>query len=789
MKTSDSQLFYCPKYGILNENVKASMQRYSPIEIVPFNKNQFDIFSFIEFVDALSNKYICSYSSNNSSGLQYYAHYYESSPNHISFIIKVTRDCSQYSVFIRDDIHLMKFINIKDTECLYLEPNTFESNPFCLFQKISFKFNPKIQCSNSIMWKFAKHAANRSSCSPIILKQAFSQFQDMKTRKRHEKIIPNLQDIDKLFEQLPGHIYFTYQDPPHPLPPHIYDSSLITIDGKKKIITKMLWLLPYATKIIDKTHYLEIDASFKACKPFKYCIYHAIIFNVSLPLALSIAPEESASLYEMLFLGCQKHLIRTEIFEKKEVLSDMGSAIKAFCDKHKMKKNYCHRHMIEAFGARSCFGIWVTKILKCKTYSSYLETRIYIISELNEYIEKMKSMDSIDEKVQTKIQNLQIMLYDPNSKDNQMQFSSQVLKSSNYYIKRWAIWLRREKHIPRCSNHAEGSHGNINQDLPKSGVLSLKVGLSTIANYIISHITNLPNTYGNSFKVKHSKFIAKVISVLKHDPQDSYTKCFHQSCFCEESKYNEQIYGVKFQCFHTCLNEFVSDTNLKQIFDSFCKKGGEQTAKEFFIDLLESFPNIDFDSKRFQKDKAVNLITKLVKTNEKYSKTYDLYISRYIGLKFLSCFTYSLPPLIELDGLYRNFTDIHHDLDLNKYDFSKISKNNDEKDNDDTSNINHNRLKVSKNKYSFNIEHTDSAVQSLIKNKIEETINEILAIYPKLGDAAYFACVNVVVDNLQVLAAVNQENVADIFATIKITSWLNADKAAGQNLFFPKREA
>ena len=69
MKTSDSQLFYCPKYGILNENVKASMQRYSPIEIVPFNKNQFDIFSFIEFVDALSNKYTCSYSSNNSSSL------------------------------------------------------------------------------------------------------------------------------------------------------------------------------------------------------------------------------------------------------------------------------------------------------------------------------------------------------------------------------------------------------------------------------------------------------------------------------------------------------------------------------------------------------------------------------------------------------------------------------------------------------------------------------------------------------------------------------------------------
>lgn len=144
------------------------------------------------------------------------------------------------------------------------------------------------------------------------------------------------------------------------------------------------------------------------------------------------------------------------------------------------------------------------------------------------------------------------------------------------------------------------------------------------------------------------------------------------------------------------MHEFVSDPDLKQVFNLFCKKGGEQTAKEFFIDLLESFPNNDFDSKRFQKDKAVLLITKLVKANEKYSKIYDLYISRYIGLRFLTCFKYSLPPLIELDEFYRSFSCIKHDLDLNEYDFSKLSTKNDENDDDDASNNDHNRLKVSK---------------------------------------------------------------------------------------------
>lgn len=76
----------------------------------------------------------------------------------------------------------------------------------------------------------------------------------------------------------------------------------------------------------------------------------------------------------------------------------------------------------------------------------------------------------------------------------------------------------------------------------------------------------------------HSKFIVKVISVLKNVPHDNYTKCFHQTCSHEEIIYNEQIYGVNFPCFHTCLHQFVSDQNLKQTFAVFCKKGGEQSS-------------------------------------------------------------------------------------------------------------------------------------------------------------------------------------------------------------------
>lgn len=92
-----------------------------------------------------------------------------------------------------------------------------------------------------------------------------------------------------------------------------------------------------------------------------------------------------SNLYDMLFIRCKKHGLKTENFEGKEVLSDMSTAIKAFWRKTQYGKNYCHRHIIEAFGARSCFSIWTSRLLKCKTYSSYLEARVFVISMLKPF--------------------------------------------------------------------------------------------------------------------------------------------------------------------------------------------------------------------------------------------------------------------------------------------------------------------------------------------------------------------------------------------------------------------
>ena len=107
-----------------------------------------------------------------------------------------------------------------------------------------------------------------------------------------------------------------------------------------------------------------------------------------MPFALSFYPSESFELYNLLSDALEKFNINSDILTNKIVLSDLGGAIKKFCKLHSIKQYFCHRHLIEIFGAHCAFGIWAARLLRCKTYLEYLKERIFIKQELYEYIEE-----------------------------------------------------------------------------------------------------------------------------------------------------------------------------------------------------------------------------------------------------------------------------------------------------------------------------------------------------------------------------------------------------------------
>ena len=91
-------LYYRGKSRAIDSNVEASMHLLTPIEIVPFNQNRFDIVTFIEFADALTNDYICSYFSNTYYQIEIYAHNANLQDNSVSFIMKINKNYSDIKV-------------------------------------------------------------------------------------------------------------------------------------------------------------------------------------------------------------------------------------------------------------------------------------------------------------------------------------------------------------------------------------------------------------------------------------------------------------------------------------------------------------------------------------------------------------------------------------------------------------------------------------------------------------------------------------------------------------------
>lgn len=126
---------------------------------------------------------------------------------------------------------------------------------------------------------------------------------------------------------------------------------------------------------------------------------------------------------------------------------------------------------MEYFGQRSSFGRWVKKILNCRTYEEFCSVRNNIISEL-------------------KINNLKIMLTDSLEIEKEENIMNKKVIQSEYYITRWSNWFRRKDHVPRCSNHCEGTHGNISQELKKKGQKSFLSGFKVITDYILNYLQN-----------------------------------------------------------------------------------------------------------------------------------------------------------------------------------------------------------------------------------------------------------------------------------------------------------
>lgn len=761
-------LYYHGKTDYISNDIAGTLRQRKWIEIVPMNESSFDLIKFINFADCLSLQYNCTKFSHKGSSITIKAVHVDLPKDYISIKIVIKENFKYFNIYIRDGIKYMSPSSINGINYVCFKSFAFQENKKSFFRN---ELEDHIEYQNSVLFIIGNYISKQNANSPSFLKAAFKNFVNDRTIIRRESVLASSSDFTCMLQFLPGFVYYTYSDPPKQKAFTEYKlkrmGCLLNINGNNQVIRSVVWIAPWAARIQKMIQYIEIDASFKAVRPYAYCIFHGVIYNSSIPYAITLYPTEETKLYESLFLGLKKFHIESSDFENKNILSDLGTAIEAFSNLHSMSIKLCHRHIIERFGPKSGICTWVRKILKTKTLNDFLELRIIIRAEIEAFLSTKYDTSQIDTSYQTKIEDLEIMLMLPEEVDEKE--NNALIKKSHYYLPKWANWLRRDLHIPRCSNHSEGMHGNVNSKLKHKGIYSVKTGFSKIFDFIWNYLENRKNSYGESFQRKFSKIIEKVIFLLKEGP-NGYLNCSNSECNCEDDQYNYMIYGVNFPCHHTVLNDFInSDFFQKFPLDQFIDY------QEFFLLCFKFFPKSYFESKKF--DEQVDLITSKIATFyiSQHSNIFDEEshaILSELAFGFLQSFKYTLPPFLDINANKYSPNHILSDKDETSFTFKIRKKITDP-------------IKIEEPEdFPLLLKNQISPNLKLIKKKYYETVYEIVSIYPKLSNKAENICFEYIMQYFYDNDQPNQcEDITHRLALFKIDCWQLADELANDNKF------
>ena len=254
------------------------------------------------------------------------------------------------------------------------------------------------------------------------------------------------------------------------LEPQSIVQVLATCDGLKTVrvgddgrLLSACWVAPWAPSVIKtKGSYFSLDASFYALRPYVYCVPHVIYCNSSIPIGISIAPSETAGLYEQFF-----ELLPGESAERlrqKICITDEGVAVGSFLSSHGIRQVLCHRHLIQSFGASGLLGALVRSILKSSSPESFAKRKDHAKNVILEMEKRGKKIP---------VEKL----------DKYYTLTNQSADPKKDYISKWALWLR--KSVTNTTNHVESFHRTINMAVRPHGK---KVGFVKALHIIIEEI-------------------------------------------------------------------------------------------------------------------------------------------------------------------------------------------------------------------------------------------------------------------------------------------------------------
>jgi hypothetical protein len=232
-------------------------------------------------------------------------------------------------------------------------------------------------------------------------------------------------------------------------------------DGKENflmfhgyVVHSMRWIAPWAVGAIRGADCYELDASFRAIKPYVYAVPSIVSQNVGIPLGLVLGPSESSEMFTVFAEGLIEQGVGREELSALPLLSDEGTALLAYGRIWHEIHRTCFRHWLEGLGSKALPPMLARRLLFARTRAAFLEILPQTLSDFAAGC-RANEITEAGQKKFAAIFGIHLPLPD----------DPLVVPIIDLAVfERQALWgVRGSKGVSTCSNHVEGLHGRLNR--------------------------------------------------------------------------------------------------------------------------------------------------------------------------------------------------------------------------------------------------------------------------------------------------------------------------------------
>jgi hypothetical protein len=297
-------------------------------------------------------------------------------------------------------------------------------------------------------------------------------------------------------------------------------------------VVTLSWVAPWAPGILKVPAsriraFFELDASFRALKPYVSIVPTLVVANYGIPLGIVVTPTERAASYRLFWANLDEGDIERDV-SSRPLLSDQGKALRTYGREH-CKHWFCYRHMLERLGSGTYVAILAHRLMFCASKTEYDRNREDVAAALD--------IGTSSKRITGKGKRIFCRTFGFTK-----CASGWSVTLNPDPVEAQALWSERGRAgVSACTNHVEGLHGRLNKATAEVRLISRRL------KCMVEVLWQKANRFSADAHRSAKRKYAEMIAIAK---AHGYERA---ECDCGWNIVYEQRFGIDgFPCIHTC---------------------------------------------------------------------------------------------------------------------------------------------------------------------------------------------------------------------------------------------